>query len=119
LAAAMFIGLLSLAGVPPLAGFVGKLLVLLRTVESQRLWLVTIGAINVVISLYYYLLVVKRMYLDPPHDPSPIAVNPLAKTVLGLLVLGIVLVGAFQEPFVDLIASAVRSADPAGPIQGW
>lgn len=119
LAAAMFIGLLSLAGVPPLAGFVGKLLVLLRTVESGRLWLVAIGAINVVISLYYYLLVVKRMYLDAPHDPSPIAVNPLAKTVLGLLILGIVLVGAFQEPFVDLIASAVRSADPAGLIQGW
>ncbi|MEK7361976.1 MAG: proton-conducting transporter membrane subunit, partial [Pseudomonadota bacterium] len=45
LAAAMFIGLLSLAGVPPLAGFVGKLLVLLATAESRRLWLVAVGAL--------------------------------------------------------------------------
>ena len=108
LAAAMFIALLSLAGVPPLAGFVGKLLVLLRTMESGRLWLVAIGAINVAISLYYYLLVVKRMYLDPPRTPSPIAVSPLITATLAFLVLGIFLVGTFQEPFVRLIASAVR-----------
>jgi len=108
LAAAMFIGLLSLSGVPPMAGFVGKLLVLLRTVESGRLWLVAIGAVNVAISLYYYLLVVKRMYLDVPRTTSPIALNPLTTTALVLLVLGILLVGIFQEPFVHLIASAIR-----------
>ena len=107
LAAAMFISLLSLAGVPPLAGFVGKLLVLLRTVESGRLWLVAIGAVNVAISLYYYLLVVKRMYLDPPRTPAPIAVSPLTQATLALLVLGIFLVGVFQEPFVRLISSSV------------
>ena len=106
LAAAMFIGLLSLAGVPPLAGFVGKLLVLLRTVESQRLWLVAIGAVNVAISLYYYLMVVKRMYLDPPRTNTPISVHPLTKTALAFLVLGIIIVGTFQEPFIKLILRA-------------
>src|SRR6185295_4275316 len=54
LAAAMFVGLLSLAGVPPLAGFVGKLFVMLRTVESGQIWLVAIGAVNVAVSLYSY-----------------------------------------------------------------
>lgn len=108
LAASLFIGLISLAGVPPLAGFVGKLLVLLATVESGRLWLVVLGAVNVAISLYYYLLVVKRMYLDAPLVSSPISVHPITKVTLGFLLIGILALGIFQEPFLRLIASAVR-----------
>ncbi len=108
LAAAMFIGLISLAGVPPLAGFVGKLLVLLATAESRRMWLVALGAVNVAISLYYYLMVVKRMYVDAPATISPIRVSRLTMTVLALLVLGIVTVGIFQDPFLQRIASALQ-----------
>ena len=108
LAAAMFIGLLSLAGVPPLAGFVGKLFVLLRTVESRRLWLVAIGAVNVAISLYYYLMVVKRMYLDGPRTTSPIQVDGLTKIILLALVAGIFVVGILQEPFLRFITSAIH-----------
>ena len=108
LAAAMFLGLLSLAGVPPLAGFIGKLLVLLRTVESGRLWLAAIGAVNVAISLYYYLMVVKRMYFDPPRTTAAIAVPPLTKMVLVLLVLGILAAGIVQAPFLQLISSAIQ-----------
>ena len=108
LAAAMFIGLLSLAGVPPMAGFVGKLLVLLRTVESRRLWLVAIGAVNVAISLYYYLLLVKRMYLAAPRIPTPIRVSLLTKAVLAFLVLGILAIGIVQDPFLRRLASALR-----------
>jgi NADH-quinone oxidoreductase subunit N len=108
LAATMFIGLLSLAGVPPLAGFVGKLLVLLATVESSRLWLVVVGAINVAISLYYYLMIVKRMYLNAPKVRAPIAVSALTKTALAILVLGILAVGIFQDPFLQRIAWALQ-----------
>ena len=108
LAAAMFIGLMSLAGVPPLAGFVGKLLVLLATAQSGRLWLVGLGAVNVAISLYYYLLVIKRIYVDEPSQTAPIRVSALTKTVLVLLIIGIVAVGIFQEPFLRHIALAVQ-----------
>ena len=108
LAAAMFIGLLSLAGVPPMAGFVGKLFVLLRTAESGRLWLVALGAVNVAISLYYYLMLVKRMYLDAPRTATPIRVSLPTTVVLSLLILGILAIGIFQEPFFQRIASAVK-----------
>ena len=104
----MFIGLLSLAGVPPLAGFVGKLLVLLRTVERGRLWLVAIGAVNVAISLYYYLMVVKRMYFGVPRSTTPIRVSLLTKAVLAFLVLGILAIGIFQDPFLQRLTSALQ-----------
>lgn len=107
LAAAMFLGLLSLAGVPPLAGFVGKLLVLLRTVEQGRVWLAALGAVNVAISLYYYLMVVKRMYLDAPRSEAPIRVSHLTTVTLAGLVIAILAVGIFQEPFVRLTAAAL------------
>jgi NADH-quinone oxidoreductase subunit N len=108
LAAAMFVGLLSLAGVPPLAGFVGKLLVLLAAADSRQLWLVAIGAVNVAISLYYYLMVVKRMYLGIPAATAPIRLSPLTKASLSVLVLGILLIGIVQEPFLQQISLAVH-----------
>jgi NADH-quinone oxidoreductase subunit N len=104
LAAGMFVGLLSLAGVPPLAGFAGKLFVLLATVESHRLWLVGIGAVNVAISLYYYLMVVKRMYLGKPAIASPIALDAIAKGTLCFLLLAIFAIGTIQQPFLTTIA---------------
>ena len=79
---------------------------LLATVRSEMLWLAALGAVNVAISLYYYLLVVKRMYFDPPAVSQPISVNPIAKTALGFLVLGILLIGIVQEPFLSTIALA-------------
>ncbi|MBI4004140.1 MAG: NADH-quinone oxidoreductase subunit N [Candidatus Omnitrophica bacterium] len=108
LAAAMFVGLLSLAGVPPLAGFAGKLLVLLATADSGQLWLVAIGAVNVAISLYYYLMVVKRMYLGTAATAAPIGVGSLTKLSISFLLLGILVIGVVQEPFLQQIAAAVR-----------
>ncbi len=108
LAAAMFVGLLSLAGMPPLAGFVGKLFVLLAAMEGGRLWLAALGAVNVAVSLYYYLMVVKRMYLDPPPQTDAIPVQPVTKLVLGLLILGILAAGIVQQPFLAHVQRAVQ-----------
>lgn len=109
LAAAMFIALLSLAGVPPLAGFVGKFLLLMAAVHRGLLWLAAVGAVAVVISLYYYLMVVKRMFVDPPTDPTPIPVSlPVRLGLYGCLA-GILLLGIWQQPFLALAVASVRS----------
>ncbi len=107
LAGVLFVGLLSLAGVPPLAGFVGKLLVLLAATESRMLWLVALGAVNVAVSLYYYLMVVKRMYLGQPRSPALISVDPVSTGALIILTAGIVLIGVFQDPFLEQIRASL------------
>lgn len=107
LSAAMFLGLLSLAGVPPLAGFVGKLFVLLASAQRNQLWLVAIGAVNVVISLYYYLMIVKRMYLGNPREISAITLHPLTKWTLVFLMVGILALGILQEPFLQYLTTAL------------
>ena len=68
----MLLFLLSLAGVPPLAGFIGKLYIFVAAIEQELYTLLIVGLINIVISLYYYLIVVKKMYINEPTDPSPL-----------------------------------------------
>lgn len=109
LAAGMMLGLLSLAGVPPLGGFFGKFLVLLSAAESGLIWLVVIGVVNVVTSLYYYLKVVKAMYLDAPADKTPLQVSVGQKTMQYAALIGIFVLGILQGPFVAFTAEALRS----------
>ena len=68
LAAAMAIFMLSLSGIPPLAGFFGKFLVFKAAVEAGWTWLVVIGVLNSAISAYYYLRIVAAMYFQPPEE---------------------------------------------------
>ena len=82
LAAAMLLFLLSLAGVPPLAGFIGKLYIFVAAIEQELYTLLIVGLINIVISMYYYLVVVKKMYINEPHDPTPLSVSGPLKTVI-------------------------------------
>ncbi|MBI3616459.1 MAG: NADH-quinone oxidoreductase subunit N [Candidatus Omnitrophica bacterium] len=109
LAAAMFLALLSLAGVPPLAGFFGKFLLLMSAVSEGYLWLALIGAAGVVISLYYYLLLVKTMYVDLPEDSAPIPVSVPVRIALIACMAGILGIGIWQGPFLNLSFAAVKN----------
>jgi NADH-quinone oxidoreductase subunit N len=71
-ALALSIFLFSLAGLPPLAGFVGKFMVFAAGVEGKLYALVVIGLLNSVVSLYYYARVVKTMFLDQPAVDDPV-----------------------------------------------
>jgi len=108
LAFAMLIFLLSLAGVPPLAGFLAKVYLFAAAVHRGLLLLVTVGLINVVISFYYYLIVVKKMYTLEPADPSPIPLSAPMKVVLYACMAGVIVLGMWPAPFIDFSAAAMK-----------
>jgi NADH-quinone oxidoreductase subunit N len=100
LAGALALVMVSLAGIPPMAGFTGKFLLLRSVIErgatdSGSYWLAGVAIVGVVISLYYYFAVIRVMYWakDPP-DLSPITVSarvqiPLAVCLVAMIYLGI------------------------------
>ena len=86
--------LISLIGIPPTGGFIAKFYIFNAAIQHDLLWLVIIAVINSVISAYYYLRVVKVMYINTPASeeaiPSPIPIRAaLTITSLGVLLLGI------------------------------
>lgn len=106
LAFAMLLFLLSLAGVPPLAGFIGKLYIFVSAIKEGLYTLITVGLINIVISMYYYLIVVKKMYINEPIDPSPVSISGPMKAVVYVGLAGTLLIGIYPQPFIDWVVSA-------------
>ncbi len=113
LAAALSLAMISLAGVPPLAGFFGKFLVLKAVVEqggssSASFWIVGVAIAGVVISFWYYFGVVRAIYWsDRPTETSPLTVAPGIQAVLALCLLGVVLIGILPATVWDAALAAV------------
>jgi NADH-quinone oxidoreductase subunit N len=107
LALSMLLFLLSLGGIPFMAGFWAKLYVFWAAAEQGLYWLVLVGAILTVVALFYYLLVAKRMYIDAPETTTPVAVAPLLALSIFLCVAGVVGMGLYPKPFV---MAALRAA---------
>jgi NADH-quinone oxidoreductase subunit N len=94
------IALFSLAGIPPTAGFFGKFFLILAGAAKGNWLLITIAALNMIVSLYYYLRVIKAMFMD--HNPSPMAkidipVSP--KLALAICVAGILITGLYSGAY--------------------
>jgi NADH-quinone oxidoreductase subunit N len=103
------LSLFGLAGIPPTIGFTGKLLVFTAAIEQGYLWLVLVAMANVVISLYYYLLVIKAAYLAEPDPAYPAPRVALSDRLLAaLLVLAIVGVGFYPKDVLALAHAAVQ-----------
>ncbi|MDR7419195.1 MAG: NADH-quinone oxidoreductase subunit N [Armatimonadota bacterium] len=102
----MVVFMLSLTGIPPTAGFFGKFYIFGAAVSGGLLWLAVVGAVNSVVSLYYYVGVVRAMYLMPA--PSAEAVrSPVALTMaLAVAAAGTLVIGVFPQPFVNLLGTA-------------
>ncbi len=108
LASALALFLLSLIGVPPLAGFMGKFYVFGAAVRAGYPWLTVVAVLNSALAAYYYLRVVVYMYMREPEG-APIAYAPSFAGALALAValVGIVALGIVPAPFVDLAQAAV------------
>lgn len=109
LAALLLIFLLSLAGIPPTGGFIGKFFVFGAAVQRQMWVLVAIAAVNSVVAAFYYLNVVRYMFFVPSEeDAGPVAVSRSLQVTLGITAAVTVLLGVLPGP---LIAWASRSAN--------
>ncbi len=107
LAMALMVSVLSLAGIPPTIGFTGKFLVFAAAMEKGYFTLVLIAMINVVISLYYYLLILKAAYMqEPAETQAPLHVSPPVKILAGLLVCVMVVAGIFPRYLIELASAA-------------
>ncbi len=113
LATILAVGLGSLAGIPPLAGFMGKLLVFIAAFEAGARWLLVVAITGVVISIYYYFGWIKAAFFEtwtPPLEageaarPALTPVGPLAKIALGALALASIALGFYQGPLGQWLA---------------
>lgn len=99
--------LISLTGLPPMAGFVGKFSLFAAAMEKGWVWLAVAGALNSVISLYYYFGILRRMFFDEASRTSPV---PLAGPMMGCVVLPLLVTlwaGVFPERFLVWVRSVL------------
>jgi NADH-quinone oxidoreductase subunit N len=101
----MTLALFSLAGIPPVAGFFGKFFLFTAAAEHGYYGLVLIAVINTIISLYYYLLVVKAMFINQNDSP----VEKFKSGILTRVALGVCVAGIFLTGFASAIFEAIKN----------
>ncbi len=109
LAALMAVFMLSLAGIPPLAGFLAKYYIFAAAIQTGHTWLVVLALLTAVVSLYYYANVIRLMYLSPDPNPHHIVPSFPAGLVLVLTGVGVVLFGMLPQPILELALNAANS----------
>ena len=110
LALVMLVAFLSLAGMPPLGGFVAKFFVFAAAVDGGMIWLAVIGVLNSIVGLYYYLVVLKVVYLYRSEDEDrPVPLTRPYALALAVLVIGIILIGTAFAPWFDWSGTAAAT----------
>jgi NADH-quinone oxidoreductase subunit N len=112
LALAMLIFLLSLGGIPFVAGFWAKLYVFWAAIERGMYALVFLGAVLTVVALYYYLLVARRMYIEAPERSERVPIPGLLGTAIVVCVLGVVGIGLYPGPWVAAVMRVASTLFP-------
>lgn len=110
LAVLMAVFILSLAGIPPLSGFLAKFMVFQAAWESGAIWLVVVGVLNTIISLYYYLRFLKGMFMNEPLDEQRISVPAGMNFSLILSALVVLILGLAPSLFLPAISAVTQAA---------
>lgn len=105
LAFAMTLFLLSLGGIPPLAGFTGKILVFQAVIDAGYVWLAVLGILTSVVALVYYFRVIGIMYFREPEYELPQYRSPAAAVAIGVAAAGTVLLGIFPGWWYGLLGT--------------
>jgi NADH-quinone oxidoreductase subunit N len=104
--------LFSLAGLPIFAGFLTKFYLFTAAIDKSLEWLVVIAVATSVISLYYYIRVIREMYITETEEGSKLPVPLLLAGLAWVMFAGTIAVGVFPQPFVDAAHAAVTSLTP-------
>lgn len=99
----------SMAGIPPLAGFIGKLLVLNIVIDNNLFFLAIIAVVTSVIAAFYYIRLIKSMFFDSPTDELDLLTNPQSKLLMTLLSFFNLTVILYPQFFLNLCASITLS----------
>lgn len=116
--AASVLGLfmLSLTGIPPLAGFIGKIYLFMAAIDARYYWLVVIAVVNSVISFVYYGGVIKRMFLEDGVNQQPIVLPRLSTALLALLGIAVLAMGLYWSPFAEYSQESASMLFKSAPI---
>jgi NADH-quinone oxidoreductase subunit N len=107
LALTLLIGVFALAGIPPFAGFMGKLTLLKAALAKGHLALVVIAVVNTAIAIYYYLGIVRESYFRDPESLAAIPLNASTRALCLLLIVGILALGVVPAFFLDTVSSSI------------
>ena len=99
----MFAFLLSLSGIPPLAGFWGKYFIFLSLIQTGHYGLATLGVLYSVIGLYYYMRIASAMIIKPAPDTEPVRVGPAMALALVVTAAGTIFIGIFPNYFINAV----------------
>jgi NADH-quinone oxidoreductase subunit N len=111
---AMLLFMLSLGGIPPTAGFMGKFWLFSAAIDAHYYWLAVIGVLNSAISLYYYIRIVVFMYLKKETMGSQPSMTPALSVALGVAVLGTLVLGVYPRLLFELAELSARTLGVAG-----
>jgi len=96
----MLLFLLSLAGIPPAAGFLGKYYIFLSLIESQHYWLAAAAVFYALFGLYYYLKIANAMFMREAMETERLPVSLGMRVALGITALATIVIGVYPEPFI-------------------
>jgi NADH-quinone oxidoreductase subunit N len=106
---AMLVFMLSLGGIPPTAGFMGKLWLFGAAIEAGYVWLAVIGVLNSAISLYYYIRIVVFMYVKPQGAGSAVKTTPTLGLALAVAVIATIALGVYPRLLFELAEMSART----------
>ena len=106
LAAVLALSMVSLIGIPPTVGFMTKVYIFGAAVDADLEWLVLAGVLNSAVSAYYYLRVVKVMYLSPPTDEEPVSSGAAMRLAMLMTFAGVLFFGIYPAPLINLAKTA-------------
>ena len=109
LAAVLAFSMISLIGIPPTAGFMGKLFLFNAAITTDLVWLAVVGVVNSVVSVYYYIRVIRVMYLQPAASEEAIPSSLPIRLALAVSGTGVLVLGIMPGPLLEVAHSAAET----------